>query len=138
MRGRRGLAVLSAVLGTVALVAAGCSSSSNDTASGGTSAGGGTTATTGTPAAGEDLQITAEGVRWSTTKLDLKAGTSYTVEVTNKDGVEHNFTFTAAKASQDVEGNEDAKVSFTAPAAGSYEFHCKYHPSAMKGTVTVT
>ena len=33
--------------------------------------------------------------------------------------------------------NEDAKVTFTAPAAGSYEFHCEYHPATMKGTITV-
>jgi plastocyanin len=38
----------------------------------------------------------------------------------------------------DVDRGEDIKVTFTAPAAGSYEFHCKYHPTAMKGTVTVT
>ena len=70
--------------------------------------------------------------------LVLTAATSYIVEVTNGDSVEHNFTFQQAGASQDIEGGEDAKVTFTAPAAGSYDFHCKYHPSAMKGTVTVT
>jgi plastocyanin len=58
--------------------------------------------------------------------------------VTNQDGVEHNFTFAAGKANQDIEANEDATVSFTAPAAGSYPFFCKYHPSVMKGTITVT
>jgi plastocyanin len=58
--------------------------------------------------------------------------------VTNKDSIEHNFTFAAGNASQDVEGGEDAKATFTAPAAGSYPFFCKYHPTAMKGTITVT
>jgi hypothetical protein len=60
------------------------------------------------------------------------------VEVTNQDTIEHNFTFAEANADQDVEGGEDATATFTAPAAGSYEFFCKYHPSAMRGTVTVT
>jgi plastocyanin len=58
--------------------------------------------------------------------------------VTNKDSIEHNFTFTEGDANQDVEGGEDAKVTFTAPAAGDYQFICKYHPAAMKGTITVT
>jgi plastocyanin len=26
----------------------------------------------------------------------------------------------------------------TTPAAGSYEFHCRYHPQAMRGTITVS
>jgi plastocyanin len=50
----------------------------------------------------------------------------------------HNFTFSDAGANQDIEGGEDAKITVSAPAAGSYEFLCKYHPGAMKGTVTVT
>jgi plastocyanin len=58
--------------------------------------------------------------------------------VTNKDSAEHSFTFKAASVDQDVEAGEDATATFTAPAAGDYEFHCKYHPAAMKGTVTVT
>ena len=134
MRGRRGLAVLGAVLGTIALVGAGCSNDSGGQAATG-GGGGGTTATTG--AGEQELKLTAQGIKWSTTRLELKAGTSYTVEVTNKDTVEHSFTFKDAGADTDVEGGEDAKVTFTAPAAGSYEFHCKYHPSAMTGTVTV-
>ena len=56
----------------------------------------------------------------------------------NKDKVEHNFTFTQAKAAKDVEGGEDASLGFTAPAAGTYKFFCKYHPAKMTGTVTVT
>ena len=68
----------------------------------------------------------------------LNFSSSYTLEVTNKDSIEHNFTFAAGKASQDVEGDEDATATFTAPAAGSYPFFCKYHPAVMKGTITVT
>jgi Cupredoxin-like domain len=42
----------------------------------------------------------------------------------------------AATASKDIEGGEDTSLSFTAPAKGSYKFFCKYHPTAMTGTVT--
>ena len=143
---RRGGLVIGALVGVLALAAAGCGGG-NDNNSGSASAATAAPQTTSAPsttaaAAGgggeNELKLVAKGIKFDKTSFDLKSGASYTVEVTNQDGVEHNFTFQAAKASQDVEANEDAKVTFTAPAAGSYEFHCKYHPTAMKGTVTVT
>jgi plastocyanin len=133
---RRGM-VIGVLVGVLALAAAGCGGGDN----GGASAAA-TTAAPATTAAGgggdNELQLTASGTAWDTTSFDLKAGSSYTLEVTNQDSLEHNFTFAAGDANQDVEANEDAKVTFTAPAAGSYPFICKYHPSAMKGTITVT
>jgi nitrite reductase (NO-forming) len=118
--------------GVLALVAAGCG--------GGDDNGGGSASATTAAGGGADneLALTAQGTAWDTTSFDLKSGTSYTLEVTNKDSIEHNFTFAEGNANQDVEGGEDAKVTFTAPAAGSYPFFCKYHPAAMKGTITVT
>ena len=113
------------------------SSAAATTAAPATTSAPGTTAAAG-GGADNELKLVAKGIKFDKTSFDLKSGSSYTVEVDNQDGVEHNFTFQAADANQDVEANEDAKVSFTAPAAGSYEFHCKYHPAAMKGTITVT
>ena len=141
-----GLAVLGVLAGVLALAAAGCGGG-DDNGSGAsaaaTTAAAATTsapATTAAAAGGGDneLKLTAKNVKFDTTSFNLKSGSSYTVEVTNQDSVEHNFTFKKAGADQDVEGGEDAKVNFTAPAAGSYEFHCKYHPGTMKGTITVT
>jgi plastocyanin len=133
---RRGM-VIGVLVGVLALAAAGCGGGDN----GGASAAA-TTAAPATTAAGgggdDELQLTASGTAWDTTSFDLKAGSSYTLEVTNQDSLEHNFTFAAGDANQDVEANEDAKVTFTAPAAGSYPFLCKYHPTVMKGTITVT
>jgi plastocyanin len=124
-----------ALAGVLILAAGGCGGDEGGSGGGTASA---TTAAAGGGGGGEEIKLTAKDIKWDTTTLDLKSGTSYTVEVTNGDSVEHNFTFQQAGANQDVEGGEDAKLTFTAPAAGSYEFHCKYHPSAMKGTVTVT
>jgi plastocyanin len=134
---RRGM-VIGVLVGVLALAAAGCGGG-DDNAGASAAA---TTAAPATTAAGgggdDELQLTASGTAWDTTSFDLKAGSSYTLEVTNQDSLEHNFTFAAGDANQDVEANEDAKVTFTAPAAGSYPFLCKYHPTVMKGTITVT
>jgi len=151
LQGSRGLGnaraslAVGALIGMLVLATGGCGGDDG----GGSASGGATTtaapATTSAPATtaggggGEnEIQLAAQGFKWSTTDLQLTSGTSYTVEVRNQDGAKHNFTFEQAGANQDVEANEDAKVTFTAPAAGSYEFFCKYHPQAMRGTVTVT
>jgi len=129
--------VVAVVLGVTGLVAAGCSGNSGGSASA-SSGGGSASATTVAAAGGDEVKLTAENTTWSTTSLQFTSGAKVTVEVANKDGVEHNFTFKEATAAKDIEGGEDATVSFTAPAAGSYKFFCKYHPSVMTGTVTIT
>jgi plastocyanin len=144
MRRRGGGMVMGALVGVLALAAAGCG--------GGDDEGGGAAATTAAPqtttapettaagggTAGEnELQLTASGTAWDKTSLQMTAGTEVRVEVTNRDGIEHNFTFAEADASQDIEAGEDATVTFPAPDAGSYQFLCRYHPQAMRGTVTV-
>jgi plastocyanin len=138
---RRGGMVIGVLVGVLALAAAGCGGG-NDDNGGSASAAPATTSAPSTTASGgggdNELQLTAKGTAFDTTSFDLKSGSSYTLEVTNQDGIEHNFTFAAGKANQDIEANEDAKVTFTAPAAGSYPFFCKYHPTVMKGTITVT
>ena len=142
---RRGGLTIAVLAGVLALAAAGCGGGDDG---GGTANASATTAAPQTTSAPEttaaagggdnEIKLVAQGFKFDKTSLDLKAGTDYTVEVDNQDSAEHNFTFKEANADQDVEANEDATVTFTAPAAGSYEFHCKYHAATMKGTVTVT
>jgi plastocyanin len=133
---RRGM-LIGVLVGVLALAAAGC---------GGDDGGGGdASATTAAPettaAAGgggeNEIQLTASGFAWSQTSLQLSAGSEAKVEVRNEDSATHSFTFPDGDADQDIPGGENATVTFTAPAAGSYQFRCKYHPS-MTGTVTVT
>jgi plastocyanin len=143
------IAVPAVLVGVGLLLVAGCSSSSG---------GGGTTSTTtaaaapattataaptstaGGMAAAKPTTVTlvAQGISWKMTKLSFKADQRVTITVQNKDTVEHNFTFAAAKANKDVEDGQTVKVAFTAPGPGTYEFHCKYHPTRMHGTVTIT
>ena len=135
---RRGGLVMLLVVGVLALAAAGC----GDDEGGGDSASATTAAPETTAAAGggggeNEFKLTAQGFKWDQTSLQMTAGTEVKVEVTNQDSAEHNFTFEQAGANQDVAAGEDATVAFTAPAAGGYEFLCKFHPAQMKGTVTV-
>jgi plastocyanin len=134
MHARRWAAVCVAVLG-VALLATGCGGSSNDSGGSSGTAAPATTAAGG--GGGDKVSLIAKGIAWNQTQLNMAAGKQVTVTVDNQDTVEHNFTFKDANADKDVEGGESVEVSFTAPAAGSYKFHCKYHPTQMKGTVTV-
>ena len=131
--------VIGVLAGVLALAAAGCGGG-DDESDGSASAT--TTAPETTAAAGgggeDELQLAASGTAWDTTSFDLTSGSNYSIEVDNQDGVQHNFTFEAAQADVDIPANEDATVTFTAPAAGSYEFLCAIHPAAMKGTITVT
>jgi plastocyanin len=137
--------VIGVLAGVLALAAAGCGGGDDegDGSASATTAAPETTSAPGTTAAagggGEDeLQLAASGTAWDTTSFELTSGTNYSIEVDNQDSVQHNFTFEEAQADVDIPANEDATVTFTAPAAGSYEFVCAIHPAAMKGTITVT
>jgi|Tabmets5t2r1_1033131.scaffolds.fasta_scaffold27922_2 plastocyanin len=142
MRARGGMLV-GVLVGVLALAAAGCGGGDDD--------GGGASATTAAPettaeptttaAAGgggeNEFQLVASGFAWDKTSLDMTAGAQVSVEVTNEDTAQHSFTFDEASVDEVVAGGEDATASFTAPAAGEYEFRCKFHGS-MTGTVNVT
>jgi plastocyanin len=138
--------VIGVLVGVLALAAAGCGGGNDDnggSASAATAAPQTTSAPSTTAAAagggGEDeVQLVATDFKFDKTSLEAKAGSQVKVELRNQGKAEHNFTFTEADANQDVEAGEDATVTFTAPAAGTYGFHCKYHPTTMKGTITVT
>ena len=139
---RRGGLVIGVLVGVLALAAAGCGGDDDGGSASATTAAPETTSAPATTAAGgggeDELKLTASGTAWDTTSLDMTAGAQVSIEVNNQDSIEHNFTFEAAQADMDLPANEDATVTFTAPAAGTYDFLCKFHPSAMKGTVTVT
>jgi plastocyanin len=134
--------VIGVLVGVLALAAAGCGGGSDDgggSASAAPTTAAETTTTAGGGGGGEtEIQLVASDFKFDKTSLDMQSGSQVKVELRNQGQAEHNFTFTEAGANQDVEAGEDATATFTAPAAGSYQFHCKYHPSQMKGTVTVT
>jgi plastocyanin len=118
-----------AALGVIALVVAGCGSSSN-TGYGSTSA---ASATSSAAPAASGSTITISGMAFGE-PLTVSPGAQ--VAIINDDGVEHSVTSkTAGQFDTEVDASEHK--TFTAPTQpGDYPFYCKYH-SNMKGTLTV-
>jgi len=95
---------------------------------------------------GETVSLAAQNIAFDTTSLTLTAGANVTMIFDNRDaGTPHNVVITRDEAGTDfifqgaeVDGPAKATYTFTAPPPGSYFFHCMFHPTQMKGTVTAT
>ena len=133
----RRVVIIPAVLLAAAALGA-CGSSSSSSGSGGSPYGGGSSKTTSTSAAaagGASIALSAKDFAFTPTALTVPSGGG-TVKFTNTGSVEHNFTIDGQSVSKDAEAGSSASVKVDLPA-GSYKFHCKYHPTQMKGTLTV-
>jgi plastocyanin len=116
---RRGLNLLAVVAISVALFAAcGSSKSSGSSAS-----------------SGNTVKMTAKDFSYSPTAVSTKQG-KVTFAVQNRGTVEHNLTVEGLKINKDVKAGESASVTVDAKP-GTYAFHCEYHPTKMKGTITI-
>lgn len=153
MRRRQALPV-AALLVTAILCLAGCSASSkpkpalSPAATGQRAAGGhdhGTAPDT-PPVAPRDgvLDIRVDPVgptdtvfQWKPGNLLLKAGQKVTLEVANRDYMQHNLMFQAARVNTNLKVGKVTTIRFTAPQAGSYRFWCKYHLQMMQGEISV-
>ncbi|MDQ1456194.1 MAG: hypothetical protein QOH28_1814 [Actinomycetota bacterium] len=105
-------------LAALAFGLAACGSSSKST----------TPATTSSGAA----QITIDS-QFTFHVTPVKAGSTVTVK--NDASVTHTVTQDGGGFNVTIDGGKTA--TFTAPAAGTYKFHCNIH-TFMKGTLTVT
>ncbi len=89
-----------------------------------------------TSATGTTVDLTAANITYSPTDIKVAAG-EVTFVVKNTDKVEHNLTIDdGGNVNKDVEGGKTVQAKATLKA-GTYKFHCEYHPDAMKGTITV-
>jgi plastocyanin len=122
-RVRKKLLICATVLIALLSVACGGGDNSSDT-TGGDTGGGGSAA------------LTAENFSFSPTSLTVAAGGS--IEYTNNDDTEHNFSIDDAGIDQDVEGGASATVDLSSVDPGTYDFYCKYHKDKMTGTLEVT
>jgi plastocyanin len=115
---RRVLSVVAVVAITVALFSACSSSGSSGKASG-----------------ANTVTLKAKDFSYTPTAVDVKQG-KVTFTVDNGGSVEHNLTVAGLKINKDVEAGETASVTVDAKP-GTYAFHCEYHPTKMKGTITI-
>jgi plastocyanin len=85
----------------------------------------------------ETLQVTARDFEFADTSPSAPAGTDVMVEFTNEGEAEHSFTVEDLDVEVEADGGESATTTFTADEAGTYEFHCEYHPDQMTGELTI-
>jgi plastocyanin len=123
---------LFALVAVLALAGAACSSDSSTPSDGGSSSGGGACAAD-TATATES--ITAAGFAFDPNCLTVATGG--TISLSNGDTTTHSFTLDDAAADVSVDIPAGGSAEATAPAAGTYGFHCRFH-SSMTGTLIVT
>jgi plastocyanin len=91
--------------------------------------------TTGS-ASGATVNLEADNFYFKPTDIKLTPDKPATIVVKNEGEAEHNLTAEGLGLDKDVEPGATADVPVT-PKAGTYPFHCEYHPDQMKGTITV-
>ena len=94
---------------------------------------------TAPPAVEEEVQpvtLTASGFAFD--PADLSAAAGSTIEYSNADDVEHNFTAKDADLDVDVDAGGTATIDLADVEPGTYDFFCEYHKDNMTGTLEVT
>jgi plastocyanin len=86
------------------------------------------------------INLTAVNLAFSTNRISAPSGSSVTITLDNKDlAVPHDVgvNLPGVAKSETCSGPCVRGITFTAPAAGSYQFFCSTHID-MKGTFTIT
>lgn len=130
---------ISALVICSALVLAGCGDDDGDDDASDVTAATTTTAaaTTGNGNAAT-LTLIASEITFDKASMTAKVAQPLTVTLLNNDSVEHNITVEALDIDEDAEPNESATSDTVTPPAGTFDYHCEYHPTAMKGTLIVS
>jgi plastocyanin len=101
-------------------------------------AGGGSSAAV-SPAGGGSgkVDVRIQNFSFDPSTIEGTAGATLTIDVSNKDGVEHGFTLDDGGASKAFQPGTSGTVRVTLPDSGSVGWHCQFHPS-MTGTIEVS
>ena len=119
------------LLGSLAMLTLACGGDDSD------GDGSAATATARDGGGGKTVEVTAEDFSLSPATIDAEPGEEIAIAFTNTGSAEHSFTIDNGVIDIEAEGGESAGGTFIAPADGT-EFYCKYHPSAMRGTISTT
>ncbi len=98
----------------------------------------GSSATTAASGAGSTLTLIAADFAFDKATLAATAGQEVSFSIQNNGAVTHNLTIDDLDIDKDAESGKTEDAGKATPDAGTYEYHCEYHPSAMKGTLTVS
>jgi plastocyanin len=89
-----------------------------------------------TKAAARNYEVTMKGNKFDLADITIAVGD--TIRWVNDDDGKHSYTPDTDGAPPEViveGGGHSPRVKFA--QAGTYKYHCKFHPATMKGTVTV-
>src|SRR5947209_8170058 len=111
-------------LATVLLATAACGSGTSGSGSGGS----------GTP-----VTVSAHDFAFDAVTTSVAPGAAVTVTFMNTGQHTHSFTLDSPSGGGETQADpgQSSTLAFTAPQSGSIQFHCKFHPSQMTGTITV-
>lgn len=87
------------------------------------------------PAGAGGVTLTMKNFAFSPTTLAVHSGPTQ-ITLTNTGSVEHSFTLNDGSVDQTVQPGQTLTV--TVNLSGDAAFHCKFHPTQMKGTLTVS
>lgn len=121
----RRLAASGAVAATILAVAA-CGSTDNGTSS----------SSSGGPGAGGGPTVTAVDYSFNPSSVSVSGG-QVTVTFQNNGNTQHSLTLDNGGGEVIAAPGQSATLTFTAPQSGTLTFHCKFHPTQMKGSFTV-
>ena len=78
-------------------------------------------------------------------QISIKANSVYSIQLESMNGnnIEHQLVIQTNDGrellkSAEISNGETDDLSFTPKTIGTYEYHCKYHPETMKGTIIVS
>ncbi len=84
-----------------------------------------------------ELSVTAADFSFEPTTLNAPVGATVGITLDNTGVAAHTFTSDDLDVDIEAAGGAVRTGEFTVPEAGTYEFHCHFHPDQMKGEIVV-
>ena len=136
-----GMRKIFVALVALALLAAGCGGSDDESEKTGSAPPvslAGTTNNHGTMSAKDGLEMEADDFYFGPTFLRATAGQVFTVELHNEGKNPHTFTISGLGIDEQLAPGEGKTVKVTAPQSGSTPFICRFHQGqGMQGAIFV-